>query len=211
MAVSAVGNVTVKDSSATTNTISYHTDPNNSSYKGLVVVPDSGLCITPVYSCGTTELTAAASCTDIAVLTGSATKTLRVLKVGVGIVFDTAAIDLPIYLKKHTVANTGGTAVDPLPTITQYDSLDAEPTGVVTAYTANPTIDASATIIGSAYFSNSAEGVETNNYFEWDFSAPHLKPLILRGVAQEVAVNCGGVDPGTANIIVTFTWIEDGA
>jgi hypothetical protein len=77
----------------------------------------------------------AASGTDIFTITGSATKTIRILRISVTGTQTTGAMR-DVLLIKRSAANTGGTSATP--TIAPYDSNSSAATAVVRNYTANP-------------------------------------------------------------------------
>lgn len=152
----------------------------------------------------------AASATDIACITGSATKVVRVQRVRVS--GSGTAISLPVILTYHTVANTGGTpaTTTALPVPFKLDTNNVAATATTTAYTANPTVDTSATIIDANQLGVVATtvgagvtaGVEFNYLGRLYTEAP-----TLRGVAQQVCVNLTGTSP-TASLSVSFLWTE---
>lgn len=147
---------------------------------------------------------------DIAVLTGSATKTVRVKSVIVRGYWDTGstALAIPVYFKKHTVANTGGTAT--ATGITKFDSGDSAATAVVSQYSADPTIDATATTIAAMPLAATLETVGVGEV-RIDFANTAEHGLVLRGVAQQLAINLNawaGTQTGV-NLAYTFIWSEE--
>lgn len=153
----------------------------------------------------------AASATDIACITGSATKVVRLQAIRVSGTAGTL-ITVPVVITKHTVANTGGTAAatTALPVPTRIDSGDAAPTATTTAYTANPTIDSSVTTIDVAHLTLTTTGTTVamgNLLFDWS-SRPYSEPPTLRGVAQQVCVNINGTSPSSGLMAVSFRWTE---
>lgn len=153
----------------------------------------------------------ASSATDVACITGSATKVTRVQWVRLSGTAGTL-VTLPILLNKHTVANTGGTAATStaLPAPMKMDSSDGAATATTTAYTANPTIDSSATqldVITASLNTTSALVNGTQAYFNF-LSHQYLKPPVLRGVAQQVCVNLGGISVTSGLLAVSFGWTE---
>lgn len=151
----------------------------------------------------------AASATDIACITGSATKVIRVQRVVVS-GFAGTAITVPVVLTKHTVANTGGTAAatTALPVPRAFDSNGAAATATTTAYTANPTVDASAVQLASQYatfgVTTVAGSIANFTFTERNFA---MAP-VLRGIAQQVCVNLGATTISTGVAAVAFYWTE---
>lgn len=150
-----------------------------------------------------------ASATDLACITGSATKVTRVQRVVVSGLAGTA-ITVPVVLTKHTVANTGGTAASTtaLPVPRAMDSNGAAATATTTAYVANPTVDASAVQLASQYMTFGVTTV-AGSIANFDFtSRNYAQAPILRGVAQQVCVNLGGTSISSGLAAVAFYWTE---
>jgi hypothetical protein len=156
----------------------------------------------------------AASATDIACITGSATKVVRVQQVKVSGTAGTL-VTLPVLLNKHTIANTGGTAATttalPVPvTMDTGVATTASATATLTAYTANPTVDASALQLDAQAASfNTTSALVTGypaffDYRERSFSSAP----VLRGVAQQLCVNLGGISVSSGLLAVSFVWTE---
>lgn len=150
----------------------------------------------------------AAAATDIACLTGSATRIVRLQAIrvsGTG-----TAITIPVVITKHAVANTGGTAATgaDLPVPFALDSTDAAATATTTAYTANPTITAGAGVIDVQFLGLAATTTSTAGNLNFNHEGRNFsEPVTLRGVAQQVCVNLNGTTP-TASLSVSFRWTE---
>lgn len=152
----------------------------------------------------------AASATDIACLTGSATRVTRLQSIRVS--GSGTAISVPVLITKHVVANTGGTAgtgiIAPVPF--RLDSGSAAPTATTTSYTANPTVTAGYGILdnGNLGVVATTVGAAVQPYLLFDYSSRLFsQAVVLRGVAQEVCVNLNGTTP-TALLNVSFRWTE---
>lgn len=158
------------------------------------------------YSAAITGLVAANSATDILRLSGSATKTIRVKKVVVG-GRATTSVNADVQLFKRTAAASGGTATQPTPVAN--DSTNATASAVVDAYTANPTTGAGTVIRSSQILlGNLTTAVGQNITFE--FGEDVLKqPLVLRGVAEGVAVNLNAVTYSGNLMQVYLEWTEE--
>lgn len=151
----------------------------------------------------------AASATDIACITGSATKVIRVQRVIVSGIAGTA-ITPPVVLTKHTVANTGGTAAatTALPVPRAMDSNGAAATATTTAYTANPTVDASALQLAAQYATFQVTTI-IGSKADFDFSSRnYAQAPVLRGIAQQVCVNLGATSITSGLLAVAFYWTE---
>ena len=155
-----------------------------------------------------------ASATDIAILPGSATKTIKVLRVKVQLSStSTTAQNIVAQLLKRSTANSGGTTGTA--TVVPHDSNNATLTASPLFYTANPTTGALVGAVDTGILSTqNAPTAGTAGYpqNEWvvDYTAPGMQPIVLRGVAQGLAVNLGGVSvTATATAKVTYTYTEE--
>lgn len=153
----------------------------------------------------------AASATDVACITGSATRVVRVQTVRVSGTAGTL-VTLPILLYKHTVANTGGTAATTtaLPVPNALDSGSPAATATTTAYTANPTIDASAIPVSAIVASfNTTAALVTGVGAVWEWKErTYMQAPVLRGTAQQLCVNLGGISVSSGLLAVAFAWTE---
>jgi hypothetical protein len=154
-----------------------------------------------------TDLTPYATAQDYIVLTGSATKTLKLAQVCFG-GDATAASIYDIYLYKRTTPDTGGTATSQ--TLTQYDSNDPAPTGVVSLYTVAPTAGTGTLIRGGhMVLLNATTPAAQSTLTCWQFGVGEEKPT-LRGVNQQIAINHGGAAvPGGASSYYLIEWTEE--
>lgn len=182
-----------------------------------ITIPQVGLaCIqesnNPTYAATGIGIAPAASATDIACLTGSATKVIRVKRIRVSGSAGTL-VNVPLLITKHASANTGGTAATgtALPVPYTLDTANPAVTATATAYTANPTItDAAAGIVSSGMLVLTATGTLAGNtgvIIDWTNDALNQGP-ILRGIAQQVCVNLNATSPSSGLVNVTFLWTE---
>lgn len=156
----------------------------------------------------------ASSATDIACITGSATKVVRIQGIRVSGTAGTL-VTLPVILFKHTVANTGGTAAvtTALPVPVSYDTTvatTASATATTTAYTANPTVDSTALQIAAqtiSFNTTAALAAPPPAFFDWRERLYMTAPT-LRGVAQQVCVNLGAISVSSGLLAVSFVWTE---
>jgi hypothetical protein len=201
----SVSSLTVKDSTATTKTLSKVEDPNNSSSLVSRVVADSTLedVGQPKFFASAIGLTPAATATDLLVIVGSATKTVRVKRISVS-GGSTSGGSVDLVALRRSVANTGGTAATVTPA--KGDSQSAAATAVVSAYSANPSaLGASAGVIASRKFALPAAGNEVSIVIEFPGSG-----IVLRGVAESLAINLNGSTiPSGSSISVGVAWKED--
>jgi len=158
------------------------------------------------YAVGVLGFTPVATPTDFWAIIGSATKTVRVLRVVIAGIA-TAAISVDTFLIKRSTASTGGTPT-PL-TAPAYDSGDAAATAVVDTYAANPSP------LGTSLGNAGAEPLNLGvtgfaGKIVWDFTTRNNKGLVLRGVAQSLNLNWGGVAvPAGTKLGIAVEWSEE--
>jgi hypothetical protein len=143
---------------------------------------------------------------DLVVLTGSASKIVRLRRVIVSGTASTGAT-VDMQLIKRTTADTGGTAVAG-PALGTMDSNDAAATATIAAYSAVPTMAGAAGII-RVWKEQFLAAATYNDVFEiaLDGKSGDKSP-VLRGVAQQVALNIGAALVG-GSVNVTFVWTEE--
>lgn len=156
------------------------------------------------YSAAATGIVPAAAATDIFTITGSASKTIRVLKVSISATQTTAGENAVILLKRST-ANTAGTSA--AVTAVPHDSSNAAATGTVLSYTANPT---AGTLVGNLRSRKIAfQGATgtTSDEAVFDFGNRPGQAIVLRGTAQVLAINLTGatITGGSVNMYVEWT------
>jgi len=130
----------------------------------------------------------AAAATDILVIGGSATKTVRVTHVSIACTA-TAAIAADVIFIKRSAADTAGTST--AATLVPLDSSDAAATNTVLAYTANPTINGTVGNVSMDKASITTTTGAPQLYFE-DFGIRNTRSVVLRGTAQQLAINLNG-------------------
>lgn len=161
------------------------------------------------YSAGGTILVAnmAASLTDLIVLRGSASKTVRVKKI-IAQCGATTGATIAVRVQKHSTANTGGTAIT-TPDVVPFDSSDAAGTAVPIVYSANPTVG-TATTVAARNLVTTALTLGQPGTVEFDFVKDAEHAIVLRGVAQEVALNFAGTTPGAGAVLSwQMVWTEE--
>lgn len=150
--------------------------------------------------------TTASSATDIAVLPGSGTFTyVEVVGVTANCTLSAGGVQ-EVYLLKRSTADSGGTSVAGI-SVAMNSSNTA--TALPLGYTANPTLG---TLTG-AVDRDKINMMKTSDDFPSDIyiwpkrSAAVAQPVILKGTAEQLAVNLGGA-VSAAVCDVTFTWLE---
>lgn len=158
------------------------------------------------YSASITDLATAAAATDIVIINGSANKTIRITRVqasGTG-----TAITVPLKLIVRSTANSGSSsAVTAVP----HDSGNAAATATVVSYTANPTPGSTVGEIRSGILNLNAASTATPQTPDviWDFTTRNGQGIVLRGVAQGLAINFDATTVVTPKIGVNIEWTEE--
>lgn len=178
-----------------------------------------GVRSSPVYAYSVATLSAspAATPSDVAIIQGSATKTIKVYSVkffGAA----TAASTMTATLVKRSAMNTGGKEIANT-TIPAYDSTQAAATATVSHYSStagNPTTGASVGPITTAAVSLILPGAGVSAFCLNELVPGYAnglmaQPIVLRGTAECLAVNFAGqgLPIGASNFQVTFYWTEE--
>lgn len=163
------------------------------------------------YSGGINGLVPVASATDIFTITGSATQTVRVTRISIAGIA-TTILDTTVRLLLRTTADTAGTKTNPA--LYPHDSNNAAATAVLAAYTANPTVnDGTDRVIRAAklLFNLAAPtAASESGRLVWDFgNRPPGQAFVLRGVAQQLAINLNGVSVAGGSIDISVELTED--
>lgn len=169
------------------------------------------------YSC-VGEFTPAATPTDMVMITGSPTKTIRVISVYFTAQNTVGGVSETLFLNKRGTPNFGGTFV--ASTAVPFDSTDDAATARVGHYTANPTtlgqIQGTINSVRIALppvvptsFAGHAEdaGVEL---LPWCSASILDKLVTLRGVAESLVVNFNGAALFSGEVhAYRIVWMED--
>jgi hypothetical protein len=163
----------------------------------------------PTYRAATVALNTANNATDIFTITGSATKTIRIRKIGIEGTQTTASVANVLVIKRST-ANSGGTSS----TLTNVplDSDDTAATATVRAYTANPTLGTTiGTIISKKLIVNvtnvgsSAVDNDTVFYLGSELS----KAVVLRGTSEVLSINLNSTTLAGNSFNIWVEWTEE--
>lgn len=125
--------------------------------------------------------------TDVVIINGSATKTVKIKKVIVSGLATTAGT-MRASLVKRTTANTAGTSTSV--TAAQFDSTDGAATSVTKLYTANPSSLGTGVMLAADALNFGVDGAAGHVVF--DFANRNDKAIYLRGVAEGLAINFNG-------------------
>ena len=180
---------------------------NGAATNSIPVKPDNSIVS---FSASIPNFSPPATPTDMCVITGSATRVIEVTSFEVSSNQGTAGVNQYFFVKR-TTANTGGTFINS-PAI-PHDSGKAASTAAVFRYVTNPS--ALGTSAGNLWIKRHMSGISTSlivPYF--DLFGPNntsvvFQPVVLRGVAESLALNFGGSPlPGTMTIGCNFKWLE---
>src|SRR5262249_30008918 len=155
----------------------------------------------------TTASTFTPAAGDIAVLPGSATKTIIVWRIEVTLsTSGTAGIDTVQLVKRSTADSAGtSTAMVAVP----HDSNFAAATAAPLLYTAAPTVGTAVGTMRCTQFNDASAALPGANTWIWDFGTRGgSSPIRLRGTAQQICVNLPAVI-ATQTAAVSFEWSED--
>lgn len=153
------------------------------------------------YSAQASAIIPVAAAQDIFWITGSATKTVRVTKIGISAT-QTTLSTVPTFLIKRSTANSGGTPTTQ--TNVPNDSSFAAATVSVISNTGSVT---TGTPVGTIKSIKMKVGTTTSSYATDQLIYVFDQPITLRGTAQLLAVNLGAatVTGGSYNIWIEWT------
>ncbi len=182
----------------------------NNNYSAWGVVANSPIDgYKATYSAAVNGLVPPASCTDLFVLTGSATKTVRVTRIEISGIA-TTILDTTVRLMLRLTADSGGTAA----ALAAYahDQGNAAATATIATYAGGlPTVNdgTNRVVRASKLLFNLAAptaGSESGRLM-WDFGDRPGQAMVLRGITQQLAVNLNGVSVsgGSMDISIEFT------
>lgn len=157
------------------------------------------------YAASSGFVTPAATPTDVFKIWGSASKTVRILKILVGSNAASNEGIVPFFIIKRSTAGSGGTSA--AVTIVPLDSTFAAATCSVKTYTANGTVGTAVgnVMSGDIVFSRTANGITVAgvaNQVIFD-ADKYGAALVLRGTAENLAVNFNGT---TAPYVGDFSY-----
>ena len=153
------------------------------------------------------SFTPVAAPTDVCSIQGSATKVIKVRRIIFTGIAGASAVTEYVSIVKRSTANTLGAGLQMAQV--PYDSANAAGTSaLVEAWTGAPTLG---TLVGvltdiPVGFANSGTGIAPATTFTFGQLG---QPIVLRGVAQSVAVNMLGQGGGTGTLTCTIEWTEE--
>lgn len=159
-------------------------------------------------------LPTAAATTDIAVLAGSASKTVKVISLRISGSIATTAVYVDYQVFKRSTAFSGGTGTGA--TAVPFDSASAAATAVFTTFVSTgPTVG---TAVGQIVAQRCYLPITGSNVLGTQVLPAALliggsspcQSVTLRGVAQAIGLNCNTVTFGTApNFSIDIIWTEE--
>lgn len=169
-----------------------------------VAIPVRNIPFEPAtYSAAASGFTIAATATDIFNITGSVSKTIRVLRMRLtGTTTSGSPITVSSVLVKRSTANTGGTRVSA--TVVPNDSSFPSGTASVGHYTANPTVGTSVGNISSYRITFNQTGITSGSVL-WDFSN---QPITLRGTSEQLCLNFSSTSVTGSRLSISIEWQE---
>lgn len=149
----------------------------------------------------------ASSATDICTIHGSATKQIRVRRAFFSGVATTAITD-PVALVKRSTANQAGTGYTGI--IVPHDSANPTGTATVEQWTTNPTLGTLVGVITDPMYSfgNLTTGGAATFGSRLQYGEL-AQPIVLRGIAQNLALNLNGITYSGGLITCGFEWTEE--
>lgn len=141
-----------------------------------------------------------------AVLTGSASKTVRITKVTVSGDVSSGSGGSTLCALGIAAPATGGTSSTSGATNGPYDSSNAASTATFKFYTGAPTPG-----VVQAYFANWAQAFNTtqNNVFVMDFGNRAAGCPVLRGTSQQMVLLINATVPTNARFYIAIEWTEE--
>lgn len=176
----------------------------NSTINSVFTLAYDNSTMKQTFSATQAGITAVASQTDMCSLTGSATKTVKVRRVIFSNVPLATAVTEPISVLKRSTATTGaGTS---LATVAYDTNNAATSVALAEVWTAAPTVGTPIGVLADIV-APFAIGSGANSPITFTFGQLG-QPLVLRGVAEQVAINLSGVTL-TGTVGCTFEWTEE--
>jgi len=180
----------------------------NTTPQQLLTRSESVLSTKQLYSATVNNLTPPATPTDMVTITGSSTKTIRVLAIEL-FPSQTLSGTNTFFIIKRSAADSGGTSTSP--TIVPHDSGNAAATAVVRQYTVNPSLGAAVGTLYTAKVTTPAAGALVQDGYIFDFVKMAIDSgIVLRGTTEVLALNFNGAAlPGGLNINANVIFLEE--
>lgn len=155
------------------------------------------------------DVTPAALATDVLVLQGSASKTVKIKRIQITADATNPSV-LDLYCFKRTAANTGGTLAT-APTILKNVTANPAPTAAVSLYSANPSALGAGILAAADHYALPAAATTGYPGVPWieDFGGLDKQALELDGTSEFLAIGFNGqtIPAGTV-VYVMVEWTE---
>lgn len=148
----------------------------------------------------------ASAAQDTLVISGSATKTVKIRRIEISATATTATVATVSLLRRST-QSVGGTAT--ALSLIPADPAMPAPSATAKLYTVNPTT--SGTFVGVHRIAKLGVPLPTGlpSSLVWDFEDSKSGPLVLRGVAQNLAINLNGGTFAGGSFCISCDLIEE--
>ncbi|MGP0093066.1 MAG: hypothetical protein ACLPKB_24455 [Xanthobacteraceae bacterium] len=193
-------------------TVAYPALPKNTTQ--LQKVDPTGAAISngegriPTYSAATVAYAPYASATDIFSISGSASKVVRLKRIAVS-GRSTAASNIDVALVKRTTADSGGSPTA-LTAVLHDTTVNPAASAVISTYAAAPTTTGGVTLRAQQSNLSAAGSGGAATPVEWHFGDVNDQAVVLRGTAEQIAVNLGGGSvPAGATLNLFVEWSEE--
>lgn len=163
--------------------------------------------IRQTFSAAVNGLVSGTAATDIFTITGSGTKTIRVLRIQLSGT-QTLSASVNVFLVKRSSANTGGTSTTL--TLVPHDSNNSAATATVRSYTVNPTV--LGTTVGSLRTERltiPAPAALIDDDIVWSFGDRPGQAIVLRGTAEVLAINLAGTTVAGSSLDISIEFTEE--
>jgi len=187
-----------------TNVQNLISNPVNNGQQNLLT--QNGENLRQTFSCAFVY-TPYASPLDIAQITGSSSKTIRITRIEISGIATTAQTQ-QIAAVRRTAADTGGTPTTQTSAV--HDSSNSAATAVVTSFGSLPTNNGTATYLRATKMTFPLSGTYAAPV-AWDFGVRNGQPIVLRGAAQVLTLSLLGTTIAGGSIDVYIEWTEDNA
>jgi hypothetical protein len=181
----------------------------NLSTPGQISINATSAVSVATYLACNPQYTVPATPGEMITIYGSATKTVKILKLRLRMEQTTAGTNL-VYLHRRNSAASGGTAN--AVTTVKCDTTDPSATATMNYYTANPTAGGSdGKILDAVDVQSPAAASNLQPNWQDIYNADYAgKPIILSGTAQGIGLNLNGVAlPTGLKVQLQVVWTEE--
>jgi len=160
------------------------------------------------YRCQVADVTPAALATDVFVLQGSATKTVKIKRIQITADATSPSV-LDLYCFKRTAANTGGAVT--APAVLKNVTANPAPTALVSLYSVNPATVGAGILAAADHYALPAAASTGYPGVPWveDFGGADKQALELDGISEFLAVGLNGQTiPAGTTLYIMVEWTE---